>query len=195
MTRLDHPHCVQLFDFGRRPSGHRFLVMPLIEGMPLNAWLRATPSVEQRLQVTFQLVGALATAHAAGIVHRDLKPSNVMIAHTADGPHAYVVDFGIARLSGAPELDITETGEVFGTPGYMSPEQLRGARGAGPRADLYALGVLMFEMFEGRPPFVADNALGLAMQHLTGVPPAMVLPDVPKSVSTTVAQLLRKAPR
>lgn len=192
LVRLDHPSCVQLFDYGT-DAGRQYIVMPIVDGVSLDQWIRGNPAVEQRLRVIRQICSAIVAAHACGIVHRDLKPNNVLVTPTPDGPHAVVLDFGIAKLVNAPELDITKTGEVIGTPGYMSPEQLLANGETGPASDLYSLGAIMFEVFEEHPPFHGENMIQLAMQHLTQIaPPAS--DRTPAHLHPLIAALLAKAP-
>jgi len=174
-ARLDHPHIVSVTDFGRTSDGQLFLVMELLEGPSLAEVLRptggdATPmSAARALPIFRQILKALGAAHEAQIVHRDLKPENIVLV-VRDGQPDFVkiIDFGIAKLdsktdSGAP---LTQAGVVFGTPEYLSPEQALGEE-ADLRADLYAAGVMLYEMLTGHRPFEAESRVQILSMHLT----------------------------
>src|SRR5207248_2359935 len=155
-------HIVNIFGFGQLPDGRHYYVMDRLSGQPLSAYLRALPTrtLPALLPLLEDVLEGLGAAHAARIVHRDLKPDNVFVVEQAGArPSALLLDFGIARLLGdQPPLGSgrTATGAVLGTPHYMAPEQFRSAR-VDARADLYALGVMLYEMFAGRVPFAADS--------------------------------------
>lgn len=190
LRRLDHPNCVRPIASGVTANGRPFLTTELILGQTLDDWLNTSPGIDAKLHVAEQILLVLIAAHREGVVHRDLKPSNVMIAA---GDAVRVVDFGIAKLAGREQPDITKTGEVLGTPGYMSPEQLRGERSVGPAADMYAFGSLLFVMLERRAMFAGDSAIEVAMKHLIEPAPAMRAP-VPAPIRALVAQLTSKDP-
>ena len=185
-ARVQHPNVVQITDFGKLADGVLFLVTELLVGRTLGDVIRNDGAIElvRAAQIVGQIAGGLGAAHAAGIVHRDLKPDNVFLVERAqsgmpsDGLAAppddvRVVDFGAAKLIGASRL--TQDGIVFGTPHYMSPEQASG-QPVDHRADIYALGVIMYEMFTGRVPFEADTYMGVLTQHMfvAPVPPSQV---------------------
>jgi len=161
-SRLKHPNCVEVTDYGQLPSGELYLVMELLVGDPLSR-LTATPwPLDRALDITAQILRGLRHAHAAGVVHRDIKPDNIIVVqHPDGGKTAKIVDFGIAKLiSDNAEHALTSAGLVLGTPTYMAPEQAAG-HPIDARIDLYATGVMLWEMVTAKPLFRADNALGL----------------------------------
>ena len=193
LRSFDHPNTLHLVDFGRFDDGTAFLVTDLVQGVTLNRWLRDGRSATDVLNVMTQVGAALTYAHERGIIHRDLKPDNVMIVSGSQGPRAIVLDFGIAKLVGQQLPDLTKTGEVLGTPGYMSPEQLRGQVDIGQATDQYALGVMLFEALEGRPLFRGRTPLELGMNHLTA--DADLLSERhPEHLRSSVARMLAKDP-
>ncbi|MFJ9841182.1 protein kinase [Kitasatospora sp. NPDC101155] len=192
---LSHPHIVTVHDLGQCELGGQevtFLVMELLTGRTLTEVLRAgVPEPALSLRWGQQISGALAAAHDAGMVHRDIKPDNVMITEAG---HLKVLDFGIAQLdTGAGGL--TTTGTIVGSPAYMAPERWTGGRVDG-RADLYALGCVLVELFTGARPFGGDSTPVLMYQHLNEVPapldPAQF--GLPPQVAGLVAELLAKDP-
>ena len=193
LARLNHPNCVTLYDFGHLDDGRSFLVTELIDGRTLDAWLGTGRSLPEVRMVVDQLVAVLAAAHEQKIVHRDLKPANVMVSQVYGEPRVKVLDFGIARIVGDETGRLTKTGEVYGTFGYMSPEQLQGARNAGPAADLYALGVIMYELIEGRPPFDGRSAFDIARGHMSEQVPTIER-AVPDDLKAIVTRLMQKDP-
>jgi eukaryotic-like serine/threonine-protein kinase len=168
---VSHPSVVQITDFGALPSGQPYFVMELLEGRTLSRILREQGSLppERAARIARQVAEALAAAHAVGIIHRDLKPDNVQIAVGA-GAHEMVkvLDFGLAKVAGASRL--TRQGMVFGTPHYMSPEQAAGEP-IDHRVDIYALGVVLYELLTGRLPFEADSFMGVLTKHIYMEPP------------------------
>ena len=187
---LHHPNIATVYDFGeaRAADGsgtqRPYLVMELVEGQPLSALLR--PGVPMDPLATRELLSqaadGLGAAHAAGIIHRDVKPANLLVTPTRQ---VKVTDFGIARA--AEGVGLTGTGEVMGTPQYLSPEQAEG-RTATPASDVYALGVVAFECLAGRRPFVAETAVATALAHLREP-----VPDLPPSVPADLAAVVRRA--
>src|SRR5262245_27964881 len=174
---ISHPNVVQITDFGSLPSGQPYFVMELLVGESVNAVInKGGPLPAARaVRMLLQIVEALAAAHAAGIVHRDLKPDNIFVCKTPSGEDLVkVLDFGLAKVAGQSRL--TKAGLVFGTPHYMSPEQASGGT-VDERTDLYALGVVMYEMFTGRVPFEADTYMGVLTKHLyvEPTPPSVLL--------------------
>jgi serine/threonine-protein kinase len=186
---VKHPNVVQITDFGRLPDGVPFFVMELLVGHTLGEVLKVGGPLPpaRAVRILRKVAGALAAAHAAGVVHRDLKPDNVFLVGgsrdvtAADDPErgrslamlssaadVRVVDFGAAKIVGGNRL--TRAGVVFGTPHYMSPEQASG-QSVDHRADVYSLGVIMYEMFCGRVPFEAETYMGVLTQHMFARPP------------------------
>jgi serine/threonine protein kinase len=195
-ARIDHPNVAAAHDFGRLEDGSFYLVLEYVQGESLRALLnREGPqSVPFALGVSRQIALALEAAHAAGVVHRDLKPENVMLRAAGNGEHRVkVLDFGIAKvnteLGGAA---LTRAGTIFGTPNYMSPEQALG-RPVDGRTDLYALGVLLYEMLAGSTPFSSDNLVAVLVAQLTAPPPELPA-SVPLPVRQLVSTLLAKPP-
>jgi serine/threonine-protein kinase len=178
---IRHPNVVQITDFGELPDGLPYFVMELLQGQTLGHVIKAGGPIPaaRAVRILEQVAAALAGAHAAGVVHRDLKPDNVFLVGGMAGGQASddvrVVDFGAAKIVGSSR--VTRQGIVFGTPHYMSPEQASG-QPVDLRADIYALGVIMYEMFTGRVPFEADTYMGVLTQHMfvQPVPPSQVSP-------------------
>jgi eukaryotic-like serine/threonine-protein kinase len=201
-TAVKHPGIVEIYDFGYHSDGSAYIVMEYLEGESLSARLRRTgPCSETRAAALCrQVAGALAAAHAKGIVHRDLKPDNIFVvrdADVADGERTKVLDFGIAKLTGAEEAGsgMTRTGMVLGTPAYMSPEQCKGAGTVDQRADLYALGCILYEMVCGRVPFVAEGAGELMALHIFApVPPPSTIRPVTPQLEQLLLRALAKEP-
>jgi serine/threonine-protein kinase len=163
---VDHPAVVRISDFGALPSGQPYFVMELLSGQSLTRLMheQGPLPIERWLGIARQLIDALHAAHCANVVHRDLKPDNIQITSDASGRESLkVLDFGLARVGG--ESRITKQGFVFGTPHYMSPEQAQG-EDVDHRADIYALGVLMYEMSTGQLPFDADSYMGVLTKHI-----------------------------
>ncbi len=197
-ARLQNPHIVAIFNYGRMPDGTLFLAMEHLAGRTLADLLRAEGRLDsaRAVGIATQCCEALAHAHLRGVVHRDLKPSNIMLVRRDRGPEfVKVLDFGIAKVDGAGEG--TAAGAMLGTPQYMSPEQLTGKPVDG-RTDLYSLGLVLYEMLTGRPPFVAENAIAYVHQHTTEVPLplAQVRPGlrVPPALEACLMRALAKSP-
>ncbi|MDY0060317.1 MAG: serine/threonine-protein kinase [Myxococcota bacterium] len=198
-SSLSHPNIVTLFDFGQADDGTLFLAMELLEGSSLAAVLRAEGPFPLRRAVAVlrQVCDGLEPAHAQGIYHRDLKPENLMLSRVGSNPDFLkILDFGIARIDSAASPRLTRVGTTLGTPAYMAPEQGRGEE-VDQRADIYALGVILFELLAGRPPFSGDSALAVMIQHCEAPVPALrsFVPtaELPPQVQTLVEQLLAKS--
>lgn len=201
--RVDHPNCVNVSDFGQLEDGTLYMVLEVLDGLPLFDLLGTTPRLgwKRSLHIARHVLSALAYAHEAGIVHRDVKPENViLVEQDGDSDFAKILDFGIAKLfddadaeAGSPGL--TQLGVTIGTPTYIAPEQAFG-QPVDARADIYALSVMLFEMIAGAPPFEAEEVLTLLTMHATAeVPPIReVAPRarVPSDVEAMIRKGLEK---
>lgn len=190
-ANLPHRNIVQVYDFWRDRE-HRYLVMELVEGLDAAAMLRRVGGVPPyvALALVGQVCGGLAFAHAQGIIHRDLKPSNLLI--TREGV-AKLADFGVAHLMGAS--GITQPGQTLGTLAYMSPEQIRGER-LTPAADVFSLGIVLYELLTGQRPFAEDDAENVTAKILADrpAPPRRVKRGIPRAAQRIVLKCLRKRP-
>ena len=166
-AQLSHPHILPVHDSGEA-SGILYYVMPYVEGMTLRERIEAAGQlpVDEALRLAREIAEALAYAHARGIIHRDIKPGNVML-HSG---HALVADFGIARALEESGEALTKTGLAVGTPQYMAPEQAGGERGVDGRADVYAVGAVLYEMLAGEPPFTGPTSRAVVMRSMTEAP-------------------------
>ncbi|WP_428269791.1 protein kinase domain-containing protein, partial [Haliangium sp.] len=197
---IGHPGIVEILDFGFDHRGVAYLVMEFLDGTPLNRRLRAGLGLEHALALVEHIVDALGAAHAKGIVHRDLKPGNVMVvadSAVAFGERTKLLDFGIAKLvDNADSGHKTRTGLVMGTPSYMAPEQCRGTGRIDHRADLYAVGCILFRMLCGRPPFVSEGTGEIIGMHLFQPPPRprTLNPNLDPALEALVLRLLAKSP-
>ncbi|WP_426509588.1 protein kinase domain-containing protein [Dactylosporangium sp. McL0621] len=189
-ARLSHPNIVAVYDVGvddRTP----YLVMELVQGHSLADELAAGPLDPQRaVRIAEQVCDALAAAHDAGVVHRDVKPANILIG---DEGRVKVCDFGIARITDRAQTSLTAPATVLGTSSYMAPEQVLGEP-VDARTDLYALGCVLYAMLTGRPPFIADSPVQIALQqvHQAAVPVAVLRPGLPPQLAGLVGALLAK---
>src|ERR1700688_3497374 len=191
-ANLSHPNIVPVFDWGE-DSGSYFIVMEFVDGRALSSILRTAGPLhpDRAAEIAADVAGALAYAHRHGVVHRDVKPGNVLI--TEEGT-IKVTDFGIARAVNTEE-SLTQTGAVMGTATYFSPEQAEGM-GVDSRSDIYSLGVVLFEMVTGRPPFMGDTPVAVASKHVRDHPPAPreVNPGVPPDLEAIILKCLAKSP-
>lgn len=191
---LAHGNIVQIYDVGRSDDIH-YIAQEYVAGLNLRQFLARQGPADARLAVSIlrQAAAALNKAAEHGIVHRDIKPENIML--TRDGS-VKVADFGLARILGEEQaLDLTRVGVTLGTPLYMSPEQVEG-RTLDHRSDIYSLGVTMYHLLAGQPPFTGDTALGVAVQHLQKKPPqlAEARPDLPPELCAIIHRMLSKDP-
>ena len=200
-SRIKHPNVLDVFDFGQLDNGCFYLAMEFLEGNDLADELtrRKVLDAATGIRISMQICRALSAAHANGVVHRDMKPENVFLQRTADGEEIVkIVDFGIAQLRSKDEAKVetkrrlTRTGMIFGTPEYMAPEQA-GGKHADPRADIYAVGIIMYEMFTGAVPFTGETFMGVLAKHLAETPPPMtsVYPDL--SISPSLQAVIMRA--
>jgi eukaryotic-like serine/threonine-protein kinase len=165
LALMDHPHIARVFDGGLAPDGRPYFVMELVRGLPINAWCRdQQATLSQRLELYLDVCQAIQHAHQKGVIHRDIKPSNILVSRDDNGqPTIKVIDFGVAKVleSGAVAKStvVTAFGSILGTPEYMSPEQATlGGGDIDTRADIYSLGVLLYELLTGSPPFVTTGS-------------------------------------
>ena len=191
---LNHPNIVSVYDWGKY-GGTYFIAMEYIEGRTLADIIRVNGRVSpvQAAEIASEVSAALAFAHRNGVVHRDIKPANILIGTSGQ---VKVADFGIARaMNSAADSNLTQVGLVMGTATYFSPEQAQGAQ-PDPRSDLYSLGIVMYEMVGGRPPFAGDNPVAIAYKqvHENPQPLNQLAPDVPRPYEAIVAKLLAKNP-
>ena len=199
-SRLEHPNTIRVYDFGQTDDGILFIAMEYLRGQSL-AQAQARGSVMSPKRVVYimhQVCKSLAEAHKAGIIHRDLKPDNIFLVDIeGERDFAKVLDFGVAKLKEfeGNEGTLTQAGMIFGTPKYMSPEQARSGD-LDARSDVYALGVMLYEMITGRAPFVGENPLAILIAHVNEAPPAFfdVNPnvDVPPALEAVVFKALAK---
>jgi hypothetical protein len=195
LATIAHPAIVRYLAHGTTADDELFIAMEWLEGKTLQEVLADGPlSVEGAVALGARVAGALAAAHAQAVIHRDLKPSNLFL-EGGDPARAKVVDFGVARL-GDVDRQLTRTGQVIGTPGYMAPEQARGRREIDARADLFALGCVLFRALAGRAPFEGDDVLSLLAALVLHHPPPLRSLDssIPSALEALVAELLAKEP-
>ncbi len=193
-ANLSHPNIVNVFDWGKH-SGTYFIAMEFVDGRTLADILRSNGHLtsKQAAEIASEVAAALGFAHAAGLVHRDIKPANILIGTNGS---VKVADFGIARAMNSPtESNLTQAGAVMGTATYFSPEQAQGAQ-PDPRSDLYSLGIVMYEMIAGRPPFTGENPVSIAYKQVHDYPTPLnrLVADVPRPYEAIVAKLLTKDP-
>jgi eukaryotic-like serine/threonine-protein kinase len=193
VAQLQHPHIVPLHDSGEA-DGFLYYVMPYVEGESLRDRLRREPlPMHEAVRILREVVDALAYAHGLGIMHRDIKPDNVMVT----GRHAQVMDFGVAKaVRDAGGQQLTTVGVAVGTPMYMSPEQATGSNDVDARSDIYAIGILAFEMFTGEPPFTGPNAQAVLSSQVLEPAPDITTrrPGIPPAVAEVVRRCLEKNP-
>jgi serine/threonine protein kinase len=201
-AHVQHPNVASATDFGRLDDGSHYLVLEYVRGVTLHDLLnRGHIPVGRALNIARQIAAGLDAAHRLGVLHRDVKPSNVMLV---DGDQVKVIDFGLAKvpdawLGEAPEAargKLTQRGKMFGTIAYMPPEAAMGMDTVDQRADLYALGIVLYKMLTGKHPFDASDPVEYLVQHQTAFPPPLAVRtpgvDVPRNVEALVMRLLKK---
>ncbi|MEM6530871.1 MAG: serine/threonine-protein kinase, partial [Chloroflexota bacterium] len=192
VARLQHPHILSMFDYGVEDD-LLYLVMAYIDGGSLGDWQRedSVPPPADVVRVLREVAGALDYAHRQGIVHRDIKPDNILI--DSEG-HAMLADFGIVKIAGGDE-NLTATGGIVGTPAYLAPEQGAGEE-VNQSSDIYALGVVVYELLTGRQPYRADTAIQVIIKHMSDpVPDIMAeVPDLPEAIGPVMKRALAKTP-
>lgn len=200
-VKLCHPNAVSVTDFGQTSEGVVYIVMELLEGRTLREILNREAPLEtaRATSIMLQTSDAVAAAHVAGIIHRDLKPSNILVTQSADQPAVVkVLDFGIATFSADDDEDapvLAQTNTVIGTPRYMSPEQHTGNE-LTPAADVYSLGVILYEMLAGMAPFSGSTPAEIAEKHANDQPhsPREIVAAIPEDVERIVLHALEKQP-
>ncbi len=196
-SRIKDPHVVQIFDHGTMSDGTPFIVMELLEGENLAARIvRASLAPAEAAAIVDQTANALAKAHALGIVHRDIKPENLFLTDSAGELFVKILDFGIAKQSDTPARALTSTGDVFGTPTYMSPEQLLDSKAIDGQADLWALAVSAYEMLTQALPFTGATpaAIAVAVCAAKFTSATIVRADLPADVDAWFARALARDP-
>lgn len=194
-ANLSHPNIVGVYDWGKF-EGTYFIAMEEVQGRTLADVLKSNKQLtaKQAAEIASEVAAALGSAHDGGVAHRDIKPANILIGSNGQ---VKVADFGIARAMNAPtEANLTQVGSVMGTATYFSPEQAQGAQ-PDPRSDLYSLGIVMYEMVSGKPPFTGENPVSIAYKQVHDAPQPLVqlVADVPRAFEAIVAKLLAKDPK
>lgn len=196
VSQLAHPNIIRVLDSGGQ-DGKYFMVMEYLSGNDLSQLMRANGrlSVSQTLLLVQQIAAALDYAHAQGYIHRDIKPSNVLLDTSHNQIHAVLTDFGIAKIMNAHTV-VTRTGSVLGTFDYIAPEQIQEASTLDGRADIYALGIMTYQMLTGELPFKHNNPGALLIAHLTQPPPdsCKLLPDLPEGICRAIQKAMAKKP-
>lgn len=197
-AQLTSPHIAKVHDTGRLLTGEPYLVMELLRGRDLRALLTEVGrvSLAQAVEWILQVAHALTEAHALNIIHRDVKPANLFLAETSLGQQIKVLDFGISKQLDSTELELTNTTSAVGTPRYMAPEQMRSARFADARGDVWSLGVVLYELTTGEYPFQGDSITALCFDVMERTPatPSQVNPELPTAFDEVIDLCLKKDP-
>ena len=200
-SRLKHANIVSVYDCGLSAQGEPYMVMDLIDGETVEAMLKKGPlSISASLDIARQICAGMMCAHENGILHRDLKPSNVILQKNQDAPVVKILDFGIAKVLEDSEMGAmkTRTGEVFGTPAYMSPEQVSG-EALDQRSDIYSVGCILYEMLTGQPPVIGKSAVDIMYKHVNETPLSLSQVSMgqrfPLRLEKIVARALAKDPQ
>jgi serine/threonine protein kinase len=199
-VRIQGDHVARVIDVGTLDDGAPYMVMDLLEGCDLARDLRDrnTLPIGEAVDFVLQACEALAEAHAFGIVHRDLKPANLFLTRRSDGsPLVKVLDFGISKafvVEGQTSVTLTDAHGILGSPCYMSPEQVRKPRTVDSRSDIWSLGIILYELIGGLPPFVSDTPMGVLAAVVTDHPPSLVMvrDDVPPGLEDVISKCLEK---
>jgi eukaryotic-like serine/threonine-protein kinase len=199
VTRIGHEHIVEIHDFGVTPEGDHFYIMEYLEGKSLAQVLSQERVLDamRALHIAAQIASALAAAHASGVIHRDLKPDNVMLTHRLGDPDfVKLLDFGLAKMFASASAVKTAAGVLLGTPQYMSPEACESRSTLDARTDIYALGILLFQMCTGRLPFDGETMGEVLVKQVTQLPPAprAINPNIAPSVEQIILRCLAKTP-
>jgi serine/threonine-protein kinase len=201
VAKIKSEHVARVIDVGQLDTGAPYIVMEYLDGGDLAAWLtqRGAMSVEQAVEFVLQACEAIAEAHALGIVHRDLKPANLFCILRADGLLSVkVLDFGISKATGvaasSPNMAMTRTQSIIGSPLYMSPEQMQSSKAVDTRADIWGLGVILFELLARRVPFEGETIPELAIKIVSAPTPSLraIRPDIPDALDQVIRRCLEK---
>ncbi len=197
-SNLSHPNVITVHDQGTTPNGDAFIIMDFLDGQSLSDYIefRGPLPPEEACDIFFQTANGLQHAHSKGVIHRDLKPSNLMLVQSDYHVGVKIVDFGIAKVTSSYETgntknNLTKTGDVFGSPYYMSPEQCQGKR-LDCRSDIYSMGCLMYETLQGDPPFVGENPLDSMYRHIHNEAPWLVKKNSPDSLMKRLDEIIQK---
>lgn len=199
VSRLSNPHVVRVFDMGQTPRGEPFLVMELLQGRDLDAVIaEARPlQPQEAINLVVQAAIGVATAHAAGLVHRDLKPANLYLARQPDGSEIVkILDFGLTKVMTHGNVGLTQSASSFGTPQYMSPEQIMSAKHVDARCDQHALALILFELLAKRPAYEADTPGAMTVKIVTQKVPSVrsIRPEIPQKLDDVIQKGMAKKP-
>ena len=192
IAALEHPHILPVHDFGTEGKLN-YMVMRYVEGGTLSNLMGKSIPHERIVQIVGNVARALDYAHEQGVIHRDIKPSNILIDKHGE---VLLTDFGIAKMvEGSSSTQLTAAGSILGTPAYMSPEQAQGQKIDG-RSDIYSLGVVLYELLTGRPPYEAETPFAIVLKHINDPlpPPRSVKPDIPEPFERVVLKAMSKDP-
>jgi serine/threonine-protein kinase len=196
-SKIKNDHVARVVDVGTLAGGHVFMAMEYLEGEELSVWIaRQRFDIDMAVDFVLQVLEAIAEAHRLGIIHRDLKPANLFVTRRADGsPWLKVLDFGISKVT-ASSGELTKTSAMLGSPLYMAPEQLLASKDADMRADIWALGVILYELLGNSTPFSGESLASICTQVLHAPAPSLVerRPDIPPEIAAAVARCLSKSP-
>jgi serine/threonine protein kinase len=196
-VKIKSEHVARVIDVGTLETGAPYIVMEFLEGCDLAAWLRQKGPlpIDQAVEFVLQACEAIAEAHSLGIIHRDLKPANLFVTRRNDGVVSIkVLDFGISKYVNAGDMAGTQTSAIMGSPYYMSPEQMRSSRDVDPTSDIWALGIILYELLAGKTPFMAETFPEVCVRVATEAPASLrpVRPDVPPGLEATITKCLKK---